>query len=195
MAIIGIDLDDVLADFIHPFMDAARKRFGRPAEGAEPIDWEWSNILPSKEEQKLVWDDLLSIENFWTTLPVEEGASKCFLQELDAKHELYYPTARVQSKGVHVGKQSASWVQANFGVFLPTVFVAYEKGPLATALKYDYFIDDRPKNCLAIKEVLPKCKVFLKDSGHNLAFDNAAIGLPRVKTFDDFATIILEETK
>jgi hypothetical protein len=40
---------------------------------------------------------------------------------------------------------------------------------------------------------VPTCKVYLKDSSHNLAFDADANGLTRVKDFDTFAKIILNE--
>jgi hypothetical protein len=73
--------------------------------------------------------------------------------------------------------------------------VGYEKGPLAAALKYDYFIDDRPKNCLDIQKAVPTCKVYLKNSSHNLSFDAEAAGLTRVRDFDEFAIIILKERK
>lgn len=192
MSTIGIDLDDVLANFMVPYMDAARKRFGRPPVGAMPIDWEWSNILPSQEEQALVWADVKGMENFWMNLPVIEGVSRDLIRELDEKHVLYFPTARVDSVGMPVRKQSAAWLTMKLGVTYPTVIVAYEKGPMATALKYDYFLDDRPKNCIDIQNALPRCKVFLKDSSHNQTFRDERYYFTRVKNFDEFAKIVLE---
>jgi hypothetical protein len=65
-----------------------------------------------------------------------------------------------------------------------------EKGPMARALKYDFFIDDRPRNCEDIKKALPDCKVFLKDSSHNrswLCID----GIQRIGGFNEFAEIVL----
>jgi 5'(3')-deoxyribonucleotidase len=194
MKVIGIDLDDVLANFMDRYLDFARVRFGRPELGTAPIDWEWSNVLPSKEEQALVWSDALALPDFWETLDRDPGASFESLQALDKMFTLYFPTARVETKtGMPVRKQSAKWLIEKFGVQYPTVIVAYEKGPMATALKYDYFVDDRPKNCLDIQKALPNCKVFLKSASHNLLYDAVANGLIRVASFDEFAKIVLEE--
>lgn len=193
--IIGIDLDDVLANFMDTFLSYAHARYGRPAIGSAPIDWEWSNVLPDKNEQAAVWSDALDNAHFWENLEVNAGVTPAVVQELDQKHTLYFPTARVETKtGMSVRKQSAYWLQERLGVWFPTVIVAYEKGPMATALKYDYFIDDRPKNCLDIKAALPNCKVYLKDASHNRQFQ--ILHHPSiegtVKTFDEFAKIILE---
>lgn len=190
---IGIDLDDVLANFMDKYLAFARARFGRPDVGAAPVDWEWSNVLPDKREQAQVWADALAYPDFWETLDRDPGASQESLQRLDGKHELYFPTARVETyTGLSVRKQSTKWLMKKFGIKYPTVIVAYEKGPMATALKYDAFVDDRPKNCLDIQKALPNCKVFLKSASHNLSYDAAANGFTRVASFDEFAKIILE---
>jgi len=191
--IIGIDLDDVLADFISEFTALAYKRFGRPEPGTLPVDWEWSNFGLSKDEQSAVWGDIKSDPYFWQMLSVEEGVSARLLAELEQKHTVYYPTARVDANlGASAAKQSAYWLRKKFGIQFPAVFATYDKKPMALALKYDYFIDDRPKNCLDIQSALPNCKVYLKDSSHNAAFDAEANGLTRVRDFDEFAKIILE---
>jgi hypothetical protein len=65
-----------------------------------------------------------------------------------------------------------------------------EKGPMALALKYDYFIDDRPKNCEDIKRALPDCKVFLRDSSHNRSWKEP-INIQRIAGFNEFAEIVL----
>lgn len=188
--IIGIDLDDVLADFMREYMALARKRFGYPPIGAVPVDWEWSNILPSKEEQALVWEDVKKIENFWRTLEVMEGVRPWNLYDMDQNHIVYFPTARVDVYGpTSAAKQSAAWLHEKFGLLFPAVFAAYEKKPMALALKYDYFLDDRPKNCIDIHDALPSCKVYLKDSSHNQTFV-CPEWLVRVKDFNEFAQIV-----
>lgn len=193
--VIGIDLDDCVADFITEFLVLAHKRFGRPELGVMPVDWEWSNVLPDPAEQKLVWEDTDQIQNFWEILPIEPGASYEWMQKLYSRHDLYFPTARRDAGPTSYPTwiQSSRWLSKKFGIQFPRVIVSYEKGPLAAALKYDYFIDDRPKNCLDIKKAVPSCKVYLKDSSHNQSFDAEAHGLTRVQDFDTFAKIVLEE--
>lgn len=197
--VIGVDLDDVLADFMPAYLRFAFERFGRPAIGSMPIDWEWSNILPDPEEQKLVWEDVKAVSNFWETLEVEQGVTPWLVRQLDAEHTVYFPTARVETYGpAPAARQSARWLQYKFGLQYPQVFAALDKKPMAAVLKYDYFIDDRPKNCLDIQSVLPECRVFLKDSSHNQMFKCAgeagqSNAIVRVQDFNDFAKIVLEQ--
>jgi 5'(3')-deoxyribonucleotidase len=192
MANIGIDLDDVLADFISAYTEKAHAIYGRPALGTAPIDWEWSNFGLTRDEQNVVWADIARTANFWAYLGVEQGASRDQLLALDYKHNVSYITARVRCHGDSVLKQSCRWLLNKYSIPFPQVLVAYDKGALAAALKLDYFIDDRPKNVLEIKAAVPTCKVFLKDASHNQTFSHPEI--PRVKNFDVFASIVTEET-
>jgi 5'(3')-deoxyribonucleotidase len=50
---IGIDIDDVLADFIVEYVKIANGLFGKPEVDAQPVDWEWSNFELTKEQQAL----------------------------------------------------------------------------------------------------------------------------------------------
>lgn len=187
---IGIDLDDVLVDFISEFTDIAHEMYGRPELGTKPVDWEWSNFGLSKEEQRAVWNRIVGSYNFWEVLSMETGASRRGMKLLlDQKHDLIFITARATTEGRTVQEQSARWLAWYFGINYPTVIVDTNKGPLAAALKLDYFIDDRPKNCIEIKEAVPSCKVFLKNSSHNAAY-GAPAWMNRVATFDDFVDVV-----
>lgn len=192
MSVIGIDLDDVLADFMGQFVIMANRKYGFPEVGALPVDWEWSNLGMSREQQDALWEDVKATWSFWTTLDVEPGVDFPLLQQLENKHSVFYPTARIEVAGKTVAQQSAWWLNNRLGVRFPTVIASYEKGPLAAALKYDFFLDDRPKNCLDIQKACPNCRVFLKDSSHNQTFNEKEHGFTRVKDFNEFAKIILE---
>jgi len=187
--VIGLDLDDCLSDFISAFTKLANAKYGRPALGTEPVDWEWSNFGLTKEEQTAIWDDIKQIPNFWLNLSSEAGFKGCTLYAMDRDHEVYFSTARVNTVGNNARKQSAAWLLEHAGILYPAVIAAYEKGPMALALKYDYFLDDRPKNCIDIHNALPNCKVYLKNSSHNSAFV-APEWLVRVQDFDEFAKIV-----
>lgn len=190
--IVGCDLDDVLADFIAKFMEIAHTLYGVDSN-LRPTSWEWDDINMTADMVNGVWQQIFQWSNFWNTLDVEAGASYEKMQALNERCKVYFPTARALAPGDDVGMQSAMWLRAHFGVFYPTVIVSNEKGPLAAALKYDYFIDDRPKNCIEVKKARPECKVFLKTATHNLSFDLTPQGITRVATFDDFADIVLSE--
>jgi 5'(3')-deoxyribonucleotidase len=187
--VIGIDLDDCLADFISAFTKMANAKYGTPAVGTQPVDWAWSNFGLSREQQDSLWADIKQVKRFWVNLELEPGFSPSLLREMDEAHEVYFPTARVDTVGRNARKQSSEWVYNWTGIRYPAVIAAYEKGPMATALKYDFFLDDRPKNCIDIHNALPNCRVYLKNSSHNAAFE-APEWLVRVQDFDAFAKIV-----
>lgn len=193
LKIVGCDLDDVLANFIQKFIDMSIARFGMPARDLRPVDWAWSNMGWTKEQESQLWQALHDTENFWTDLEVQPGVDRMLVAELARKTTMYFPTARAQSIGMDVQIQSASWLRNNFLIPYPTVIVSSEKGPLAAALKYDYFIDDRDKNCLEVKKARPECRVFVCNSGHNQSFKNEDFDIERVSGFNEFATIVLAE--
>jgi 5'(3')-deoxyribonucleotidase len=188
---VGIDLDDVLADFISEFTEVAHEMYGRPEIGTQPMDWEWSNFGLSKEEQGKVWDRITRTWNFWEKLAVEPGADRISMTRLlEDGHDLVFITARAKTAGRTVQEQACRWLDHNFDLEYPTVIVEKDKGPLAAALKLDYFIDDRPKNCIEIQDAVPTCKVFLKNSSHNVGYDSTPgkffVPFIRVKDFNEF---------
>lgn len=190
---IGVDLDDVLVDFMGEFTNICHDLFGKPEIGTKAVDWEWSNFGLTQDQFDQAWTKVKSVYDFWTDLEVEDGVSKDRLSALAWQHELFFITARVASKGASVQWQSSWWVEHNIGILYPTVLVSYDKGPLAAALKLDYFIDDRPKNCLEIKQAVPTCKVCLKDSSHNQTFSHPEI--VRVQDMNEFMDIVEAECK
>jgi 5'(3')-deoxyribonucleotidase len=192
--VVGVDLDDVLANFIGKFMEIAHRLYGVD-ESLRPTSWEWDDINMTEEMVNGVWREIFQTKDFWTLVKVEPGASMEQLQRLDNRCKVYFPTARAFVPGGDVGAQSAWWLNYRFGIRFPTVIVSNEKGPLAAALKYDYFIDDRPKNCIEVKAARPECKVFLKTSSHNLSFDLSDKGIPRIENFDAFADFVLNDVK
>jgi hypothetical protein len=163
----------------------ARKRGFGPIEDILPIDWAWSNMGWTKEQQDILWQDLHDTTNFWT-------------HELDPLPQVDQFLVKELANKTDVSFQSAQWLRWNFGILYPTVIVSNEKGPVAAALKYDYFLDDRPKNCYEVKAARPECKVFLCESSHNQDESTrkvcAELDIPRITGFNEFAKMILEET-
>lgn len=190
---IGIDVDDVLADFISKHRELCREMFGKPETDVIPCDWAMSNYGLTAEQMVAVWQRIHDTEDFWLTLRKKDGVDPCDLAMLDIEHDLYFITSRALCIGDSLTHQTAYWLKKNLWVPLPTVIVTSNKGPIAAALGLDYFIDDRPKNCVEVKDAVPTCKVFLKDAGHNQEFEDERI--ERVESFNEFAQIIQEETR
>ena len=190
---IGIDLDDVLCDFISTYTQFADEMFGVP-KGIIPVDWDWSNYGLTKGQHRAIWDKIKNTRNFWMSLNRAKGVTSQNLRSLAKLHDLVFITARVATKGWSVQQQSAAWLSLELGLKYPTVIEESNKGPLAAALRLDYFIDDRPKNCLEILEAVPTCLVYLKESSHNASY-KAPKSITRVRDFNDFAERILHECK
>ena len=187
-------MDDVLVDFISAFTQMANKKYGRPAIGTQPADWAWTNFGLSRAEQDAIWEDIKAKSSFWLNLNPEPGFIPYKLYDMDTDHNVYFPTARIDTTGKNARKQSSEWIYNWTGIRYPAVIATYEKGPMALALKYDYFLDDRPKNCIDIHNALPNCKVYLKNSSHNAAFE-APDWLPRVEDFNQFAAIVSSDAQ
>ena len=188
---IGLDVDDVLADFQGAFVTLARTMYDKPAPDYKPTDWAWSTSGLSQEEISGVWEQIKRTRNFWENLRVVDGAGCNALLKL-ASHRLFFITARVPTAGHHEEDQTAMFLRNNFNLDFPTVVVTADKGPIAAALQLDYYIDDRPVNCVQVYVAgSPRCKVFLKDASHNQGVCLPRI--PRVKDLNEFVSIIQKE--
>ena len=193
---IGLDVDDVLADFQGAFVRLARTMYDKPAPDYKPTDWAWSTSGLSQEEINGVWEQIKRTRNFWENLRRSEGAGCNTLLKL-ASHRLFFITARVPTAGHHEEDQTAMFLRNNFNLDFPTVVVTADKGPIAAVLQLDYYIDDRPKNCLEVQRCTEEwlagrpCKVFLKDASHNQGV--FIDGIQRVKDLNEFVRIIQKE--
>ena len=194
LKVVGCDLDDVLADFIGNFIRTANSRYGVPEDvSLRPDSWSWDNMGWSKDQLAEMWQLIHDTPDFWSIIPALPNVDRTLVTRLSEKTELYFPTARAQCLGDSVATQSARFLLNNFSIPFPRVIVSNEKGPLAAALKYDYFIDDRDKNCVDVKLARPECEVFLVNSSHNHAFNERTLGIVRVSGFNEAAQLILSE--
>jgi uncharacterized protein len=183
--VIGVDVDDVLADFMGAFSVLANKRYGVPL-GTRPVDWDWSNYKLTTEQIDQLWADCRATKNFWYELGKEEGTNS--LPTAHSKDLLYYITNRFPTEGLAPEIQTAAFLHWHFTLAYPTVIVAANKGEIAKALGLTHFIDDRPKNCLDVLHMHQGCKVYIKTATHNTTFEHPKI--ERVDSFDDFYTRI-----
>lgn len=194
LKVVGCDLDDVLADFLGNFIRTANQRYGVPADiSLRPDSWSWDNMGWSKDQLTEMWQLIHDTPDFWSSIKVLPDVNSDLVRRLSEKTELYFPTARSQCLGDSVATQSARFLLNNFSIPFPRVIVSNEKGPLAAALKYDYFIDDRDKNCIDVKTARPECEVLLVNSSHNQSFDAESRGIVRVSGFNEAAQLILSE--
>jgi len=197
--VIGIDCDDVCCNFQKRFVAVLNELYGRPALDTHPIDWNWSNCQASVEEMKAAWKYSEGIPYFWANLePLPEFDTETIelLRRAVLRHDVYFITNRYATPGSSPMKQTKYWFSMNAGIDAPNVIIAKEKGPVATMLQLDVFIDDRPKNCTDVKQARPQCKVYLANSSHNQPYNarwcesNGVEG--RVADLKEFLKLILE---
>ena len=105
-----------------------------------------------RRRRDLVWRDIQSTTNFWSTLkPLDENAVRR-IYEMTLRHqwEVFFITQRPKTNGETVQRQTQRWLVEQ-GFDLPSVLVlAGSRGAAAGALRLDYHVDDSAQNCLDI---------------------------------------------
>jgi hypothetical protein len=178
---IGFDMDGVLADFGQAFREVETRLFGHgeglsadePAReeevqetkarrsedaalrnGVEGEDTRVAKIAggEGRRRRDLVWRDIQSTPNFWSTLkPMDEDAVRR-IHEMTLRHqwEVFFITQRPRTNGETVQRQTQRWLVEQ-GFDLPSVLVlAGSRGAAAGALRLDYHVDDSAQNCLDV---------------------------------------------
>lgn len=186
---IGLDMDDVLVDFIGAFHDEAEKVLGRtfPPTAAT---WTFDNWNVTREELDRVWDSIIGTEDWF---------SRCkFFPDVDDQllglswvHELYFITSRPDTLNTYANDQVALQLLTGIGLEFPTVIVARDKGPIVAALGLDVFIDDRYENLRSIANETTHTRLFMKNMPHNSMY-KPPIGCVRVDSFSEFYNKVKE---
>jgi hypothetical protein len=105
-----------------------------------------------RRRRDLVWRDIQSTPNFWSTLkPMDENAVRR-IHEMMLRHqwEVFFITQRPKTNGETVQRQTQRWL-VDQGFDLPSVLVlAGSRGAAAGALRLDYHVDDSAQNCLDV---------------------------------------------
>lgn len=177
---IGIDVDGVCGDFLTRAYDICRSFCGKPVAGAVQTSWGFESIGITDDEVTELWKRIDSTEDWWLGHKALPGTT--FLRRMANEHELYFITSRQQGAGWPIEKQTAAWLEDTFGIELPCVIVSHRKGPIASALKLDYFVDDRDKNCYEVGKAIGMDKVFIVRTTYN----SNANDVQQVVDLDDF---------
>jgi hypothetical protein len=190
---IGIDVDDVCVNFQKRFVALLNQLYGKTPLDTHPCNWEFSNSGCTVEEIGKAWKASESIPNWWLDLeplPSFDDETIELLNLVILYHDVYFVTNRYNTADSESPmKQTKRWFVRNAGIAAPNVMIAKDKGPMATVLELDAFIDDRPKNCIDVLKARPNAHVFLADSSHNQTFNDPNI--PRVKDLKTFLKLIL----
>jgi hypothetical protein len=164
---IGFDLDGTLADLhaalaresavLFPDVDpddvpssAAPDDEGTPGPEA-PKPKPMTGGLSARQQREL-WASVCEQVNFWETLDeiVPGSLARLFRLARDRRWEIIFLTSRPETRGDTAQLQSHRWLSAH-GFDLPSVFVVHgSRGKIASSLRLDVVVDDRPENCLDV---------------------------------------------
>lgn len=194
---IGIDCDGVLADFTLKFTTLLKEMF--PHLPFEPFgedfprtSWDFASdpgLGIRREYEAGAWRRIKETEGWWEEMPfLLSTNARLTLLRVANRHNVYVITSRVQTEGSSLVRQTMTWLQDYLGLEHAAVIIAREKGPVAKALKLDWFLDDKPQNCQDVAEMTEDCRVFLKSAPYNLNFADYRIG--RVEDLEMFLRLI-----
>lgn len=165
---LGIDLDGVLADFVKGF----NKRVLLQTKKVMPAVatcWDWYRQAGvTEEEDKLLWKSIANDACFFKDLdPLPNAPDDLRLLTKLARdgHQVYFITTR---PGAYAQIQSGDWLLMHGYRESPAVLLAgspESKAQLATALKLDLFIDDRPENVQEVSKT--DTRTFLLTTPYN----------------------------
>ncbi len=174
---IGIDIDGVLADFNSSYIMLLEELSGKPLRQPDdewPDHWNYDAELVGPLIINEAWRHIHE-EHFWLGLdPTEEYCET--INELNRLHidghSIYFLTNR---PGKWALVDTVEWLEEN-GANDPEVIIAkdaHDKAAHALKRKIDFFLDDKPENCLAVNEVCPN--VYVLDRPWNRTWDNKTI--------------------
>lgn len=176
--IIGIDVDGVLSNFGIGFQERIKQVAGRdlfpPNFTINCWYWCTEQVGYTKEEDKAAWQSVMADPEFWFNLepfPSTGAVLTALWSRVRKGDYVYFITDR---PGVRTKQQTEEWLIQE-GMPLPTVIVAADKAGVAKALKLGFYVDDKPENFLAVRDV---CPTYLVDRGWNQQVD---AGLMRIK--------------
>lgn len=157
---VGLDIDDVLADFCSHW----EQRFGTPP----PTAWNFDLDMSAH------FEEVINDELFWATMPV-----------LTSPTDLpFEPTCYITSRGIPT-KWTEKWLSANGFPAVPVYTVGVNESKVAVAQEagIDYFVDDRYDNFVELNNA--GICTFLFDRPHNQRYD---VGFKRIYDFSRFRT-------
>jgi 5'(3')-deoxyribonucleotidase len=186
---IGLDVDGVLADFSGGAREVCKKLFGKPDDSLVQTSWAFDSLGISPEEERLMYKEIDGTQNWWMNLRKMPNTS--LLKTLTESHRVVFITNRKDGAGWPIEEQTSEWLKQQFHIYNPMVVISGNKGPVASGLDLDYFIDDRPKNVLKVSEYYEGCKTYLYRDTHNHDFKYDG---PEVMYFNEFAAKILYDT-
>ncbi|MFH1682370.1 MAG: hypothetical protein ABIA37_01100 [Candidatus Woesearchaeota archaeon] len=157
---IGIDIDEVLADFVNPFLDYYNWGYETSFCREQIISYNFWEVLPTaKEETYHLVRDFHNTDSF-KNLPLIDGSQEA-VSRLEQDHNLFVITSRSYSL---VGKATEDWLEQHFPQKFSQVYFTgswsdqpdKSKHQLCSELGLDLMIEDNldyAKKCSQVTQV------------------------------------------
>ncbi|MES2457661.1 MAG: 5'(3')-deoxyribonucleotidase [Bacteroidota bacterium] len=151
---IAIDMDEVLADPIHKFIQLYNRDYGVPLDLVLDPGNEFYQHVPEHVNNK--WYDYINEEGFFRDLPLIPGSVEA-LKKLQEHHEIYIVSAAMEFRNSLVDKYD--WLAEHFPfITWRNILFCGDK-----IVNVDVMIDDRAKNFVGFEG-----RKLLFTSPHNL---------------------------
>lgn len=154
MSKILIDVDGVTADLVTAVYEA----IDSDKDPKSLRQWDFLELLSKEQESHA--RELMNSPDFWSGLPVIDGAKRAIKHLKDFGHQIVWVTSPWESC---LGWETArrNWIRNNFGD--DDIVITRDKGHI----QGDVFIDDKPQNVEEWKKANPQGKALLFDAPHN----------------------------
>ncbi len=173
MAIIAVDMDEVMADTVLEHLNRYNREFGESIQKHELRGkWLWQ-VVPSDRHDRL--SQFLDDPEFFADLPLMDDAVRV-LERLSQDHELFIASAAMEVPRSFNAKYT--WLQRHFPFLPPSHYVFCGTKSI---LQADYLIDDNPRQLRAFSG-----KGLLFSATHNRSVDAQALGWQRM---DDWKAV------
>lgn len=161
---IGLDIDDVICDFIGGWMN----KFGL----SDPINWAWSYKM--KEYFDKLSEDKKELEDFYLNLK----------PKIDPKSIPFEPICYITSRNVPQWI-TEKWIESNGFPCVPIYTVGHNQSKIQVAKDagIEIFVDDRFENFVELNNAGICCYLF--DMPHNKRYN---VGFKRIASLDEIIT-------
>jgi 5'(3')-deoxyribonucleotidase len=188
---IAVDLDDVVIEFVKPFIEHYNHVYGETYKYEDIHYWNLYETLVQLEtsEGMKAFINAFIYHPHYRKLPAVPGALKGIRQLIDDGHEIYFITSR-SSKAID---ETYKWLHAN-GLPIDKIFFNKDKGWLCKTLNIDIHIDDGIHNLENIGKESPYTALVVYDRPWNQYITPNHIH-DRVKNWEQFLKLIKEMEK
>ncbi len=172
---IAIDLDGVVADFVHGFnilLNKVNPKLNIDRNWQPDCRDGWSFIGVKEAELKAAWD-YIGHSDFWLRLRSDRTMKPLDwikLKQLCFQQDVYFVTIRSTA---FAKNHAETWLMQQ-GIENPTVIIAQDKGSIIKGIKANVFIDDDFDNIFDTQFASPTTRCYLKMAKWNVADQDKA---------------------